>query len=151
MIIPGTIGTPDRLEALIRVFPDVPLPELIQRHVVGLPKVDQFAEDWEQRSLQLGESTTEKLIESGRIPSAIFFNSDLIALGGMRVLARHGVKIGSECSLGCINDSTAIRNNVFPVSSVRHNVDATVDALIRHLKEPGLPRTIIPPQVIFRS
>ena len=151
IVIPGAVGISDRLEALIRIFPDVPLPELLQRHVVDLPKLDQFAEDWEQQSLAQGEAATARLLENGQVPSAIFYNSDLLALGGMRVLARRGVRIGRDCALGCVNDSTAIRNNVFPVSSVRHNVGPTVEALIRHLTEPDLPRTVIPPQVIFRG
>lgn len=150
MVVPETLRISDRLEALVRIFPETPFSELIRRHVVGLPIVDQFSEDWEQHSLALGELATERLIGESGVPRAIFYNSDLIALGGMRVLVKHGVKIGQECALGCVNDSTAIRTNIFPVSAVRHDVEATVEELIRHLLQPNLPRSVVPPQVILR-
>ena len=46
-----------------------------------------------------GEKTMERLIETGRVPEAIFATNDPTAIGAMKVLKKHGFKIPQDVAI----------------------------------------------------
>ena len=62
--------------------------------------------------------------------SAIFYHSDYFAVGGIRCLFESGRVPGKDVLVAGVNDIYAIRNGIFPVSSIRHPLDEITNLLL---------------------
>ena len=73
-------------------------------------------------SIASGEAATTTLLRSRRRPTAIIYDNDLMALGGLQAAAELGVPIPEQLSLLAWDDSVACQLAVPALSALSHDV-----------------------------
>lgn len=86
------------------------------------------------RQAASGEALVEQMIASGYEPDAIFFLNDAMALGGLRALLKHGIKVPQEVSVLGFNGTSrlhAVRTQLTTISMDRRAIGTTAAMAIR--------------------
>jgi LacI family transcriptional regulator len=104
-----------------------------------------------------GEKLTEQLLAEGRCPRAIFAANNVIALGVIKALANHGLRIPQDVALVCFDDLPAL-STIFPFLTVvvqpayQLGQRAAQMLLSRLAGEAELPprHTVLPTELIVR-
>lgn len=68
---------------------------------------------------QGGREAAEKILVSGRRPSALFAVNDFAAIGAMGALRSYGLTVGRDCAVVGFNDTSLAAELPIPLSSVR--------------------------------
>ena len=68
-----------------------------------------------------GEIGTEQLLRSGELPTAVVCANDLLALGVLRVLERHGLRVPDDLALVGYDDVDFARSLSVPLTTVRQD------------------------------
>ena len=68
-----------------------------------------------------GEIGTEQLLQSGELPTAVVCANDLLALGVLRVLERHGLRVPDDLALVGYDDVDFARSLSVPLTTVRQD------------------------------
>lgn len=117
-----------RVKGLYELFPETPQEELRERYFESLQGHNI---NWEiEKIAETGYMATKRLLAKEPDVSAIFYHSDYFAVGGIRCLFESGRVPGKDVLVAGVNDIYAIRNGIFPVSSIRHPLDEITDLLL---------------------
>ena len=120
----------------------------MEKHFLPLPfypaaDADDLAE--------IGYRSTGKLLDQDPGVQAIFYHSDYLAVGGIQCLCDRGILPGEDILLAGVNNIHAIRNHVFPVSSISHDITQSVKIITEHLDCDDEFCEVIVPQPIIRT
>ena len=136
-----------RINGLKMAFPELSPREVMEKHFVPLPQytstgnLDDLAE--------IGYQITEKILDQDPGVQALFYHSDYFVLGGIQCLCDHGIMPGKDILLAGVNNIHAIRNNVFPVSSISHDIREKVRTIMEYIDtEEPFTVTSVPEPVI---
>lgn len=104
-----------------------------------------------------GSEMTEKLLQLTSPPSAIMCGNDLMALGAMDVIQRHGLRVGYDIAIGGFDDIplaqyihpglTTIHQSIYQIGQ------QLAQTLLKMITEDFLdiPPVLIPPKLIIRK
>ena len=103
-----------------------------------------------------GMESTEKLLECNKKVDAIFYSSDIMALGGMKILIRNGYKIPNDISIlgyDNINISQIIEPELTTISQPIYNMGKEACNLLVNLIDKKIKDKIVmlKPTLIERS
>lgn len=102
-----------------------------------------------------GQQAAEALIASGRQFDGIFAGSDLIAIGALRVLARHGIAVPAEVAVIGFDDIPAATLTTPPLTTIMQDVrgagEALVEALLARMEGGEPPRRRLPGKLVVRA
>lgn len=74
---------------------------------------------WSRFDTQGGREAAEKILASGKAPTAVFAVNDFAAIGAMGALRAHGMTVGRDCAVVGYNDTSLAAELPIPLSSVR--------------------------------
>lgn len=99
---------------------------------------------------------TNEIIRSGKLPPAVLYASDELALGGYRALQEHKIEIGRDVSVIGINNFSFTRFLTPPLTTVSLNIPligiTAANALLEQIQGRSYPLTIHPPvELIVRQ
>lgn len=101
-----------------------------------------------------GYAAAKALIARGRAFDAIFAASDLIAIGALRALAEHGVRVPDDVSLVGFDDIPIARFTNPPLTTVNQNTvragELLVSTLLRLVHEVPAESTMLPTTLVVR-
>ncbi|MGL5405843.1 MAG: LacI family DNA-binding transcriptional regulator [Propionibacteriaceae bacterium] len=104
--------------------------------------------------LDSGVSTTEKLLTNDSY-DALIAADNLMALGALKVLRQHGIRVGEEIALACVDDLewfTMIEPAITVVAQDTQALgQAVVASLIARIKNEDVPSIQIPMTLIPRA
>lgn len=104
--------------------------------------------------LDSGVRATEELLARGPL-DAIIAADNLMALGALMVLRRHGLRVGDEIALACVDDIEWFSLVEPPLTVVAQDVqglgEAAVDTLVRRIAGDEAPSVVLPMQLIARA
>jgi DNA-binding LacI/PurR family transcriptional regulator len=115
-------------------------------------------EPWVQCSLftvEGGSAAAERLLERGA--SAVICGSDLMALGAIRAIRAHGLRVPEDVSVVGYDDSLLVAFTDPPLTTVRQSVQAMGTAAVRALLDEisGLPAPraeyVFRPELVVRG
>lgn len=86
-------------------------------------------------STESGERATERLLGLSTVPSAVIYDNDLMAIGGLSVARRLNIQVPSELSLVAWDDSPLCRMASPQLSAMSHDVHALGELAARTLLE----------------
>lgn len=117
---------------------------------LGVPDAENFAQGYEM---------TERLLNHPLKPTAVFCTNDEVALGIMRGLYEHDVRVPDKMSVVGFNDSLDAAKSVIPLTTVHQPIEEVVAAAANALKQmienPGNWRvphtTVIPATLVVRK
>lgn len=103
-----------------------------------------------------GYKVTNEIIRSGKLPSALLYGSDELALGGYRALQEHKIEIGRDVSVIGINNFSFTKYLNPPLTTVSLNIPligiTAANALLDQIQGRSYPLTIHPPiELIVRQ
>jgi DNA-binding LacI/PurR family transcriptional regulator len=103
-------------------------------------------------SAEFGGTATRSLIESKAPPTAILYDSDVMALGGLGMAQRLGVSVPSTLSIVSWDDS-ALCELIHPAVTALHRdiagVGATAARMLREMANGGAPESVAEPAPEF--
>lgn len=148
----STLDNYDRITAFSR-FMNLEGKELAP-YIVPLTGRDTCLRHNEQEpeiAMEIGYRKTRELMEREPEVDAIFYFTDLYALGGAKYLLETGRVIGKDIRIAGYNNTTAVRCLPYPISSVGQNEEETVRLLLDF--EAGKPpcRIVQRPDVFIRN
>lgn len=99
---------------------------------------------------------TENLLRSGRNIDAIVAMNDMMALGSLRSLMNHGIRIPDEISLAGYDDVIFSNVSAIPLTTVKQDISLlgreAVDILVRMLEgKQGTETLMIEPELVVRK
>lgn len=105
-----------------------------------------------------GYASMKRLLETNRIPSAIFFATDIAAFGAVRALKEAGLRVPGDVSvIGFDDESTAAAlYEAQPVTTMRQPLreagDTAIRLMVERLENPSMPPITkhLPAQLIDR-
>lgn len=104
---------------------------------------------------EAGQHAAEALIASGRPFDAIFAASDLIAIGALRTLTRHGIAVPQEVAVVGFDDIPAASLTTPPLTTIMQDVkgagEALVEALLARIEGGEPPRRRLPGRLVVRG
>ncbi|MEK6796364.1 MAG: LacI family DNA-binding transcriptional regulator [Spirochaetota bacterium] len=136
-----------RFAGLTRVFPDMPEDELWERYVFPLARIPR---DGMEDRFASGYATTRSLMEKAVDAAALFYFTDIYALGGAKWLVENGIAVGKDMLVAGFNNTEAVKYHPFPISSGDQDIDAVTDAIAENLFSDGPCGVTIVPNVVFR-
>ena len=155
LIIPIPAGSPElnsRICGLMSVFPDIDEETLKRRYVIQLDEIDNAATNPLDLFVKIGYEATAMILENDPGIQAIFYLSDFYALGGAKLFLERGYAIGKDILLAGFNETPAIKNYPYPISSVEHDIKKITEVIIRESLKENVPfNTLIPPIVHIRE
>lgn len=144
--------TNNRICGLMSVFPEVDTQTLIKRYVIQMNRIDNTVENQLDVFVQTGYDMTAALLEEDPGIQAIFYLSDFFAIGGAKLLQERGLVIGKDILLAGFNETLAVKNYPYPISSVEHDIKQITGTIIRESLNENTPFTaLIPPIVHIRE
>lgn len=117
-----------RRAALHSAFPDMPEKEVEERYLFKT----RVPDCWEVNLdvyLEDGYKMTHKLLQQKPDTQAIFYHSDIFALGGIRYLTERNYRVGRDILVAGINNTLAVRSHILPISSVGHDISGITEQL----------------------
>ncbi|MFA7232427.1 MAG: LacI family DNA-binding transcriptional regulator [Victivallaceae bacterium] len=141
-----------RFRGLMAAFPDVDQETLKSKYLIPMDDLDVEESGYLDSFAKVGYTATAKVIDSNPDIQAIFYLSDFYAIGGAKLLIERGFSIGKDILLAGFNETPAVRNYPFPISSVGHDIDKIGDMIIK--ESSGDNRRfgyVIPPIVHIRE
>ncbi len=139
-----------RIFDLYKIFPDMTPEEVNRRYVCE----NQMLKIWNQgldELIAVGYQGTAGLLSEKPDTQAIFYHSDALALGGAQYLIEHGYRIGEDILIAGINNTVAIRNHAFPISSVEHDIARITDCIFEEVFREDECRIVIPAKAHIRD
>lgn len=89
--------------------------------------------DWER---QTGATTTDALVASGaELPDAIFAFNDTLAVGALRALVHHGIKVPSDVAVASIDDVDEAAYTTPSLTSIAPDLHALADKALALLED----------------
>ncbi|MFD1178458.1 LacI family DNA-binding transcriptional regulator [Paenibacillus puldeungensis] len=89
----------------------------------GLPVTDSWFVNGDNFFESSGYEAMNKMIENGRLPQAIFAASDLIAIGAMRALKEHQLRVPEDIAIVGCDDIDACKYTSPALTTIRQNKD----------------------------
>jgi DNA-binding LacI/PurR family transcriptional regulator len=103
---------------------------------------------------QAGYEALEKLLERSVPFDAVFAASDLIAIGAMRALADHGIKVPEHVAVAGFDDIPMARFLNPPLTTVLQDTklagEALVDNLLRLIRREPVETQLLPVKLVVR-
>jgi len=147
-----TMSEHPRICGLMTAFPDVDVENLLKRYVIVMTETDTAPIKQLDIFVKAGYERTAMIIKENPEIQAIFYLSDFYAIGGAKLLLEKGFNIGKDILLAGFNESPAVRNYPYPISSVEHDIDKITTAITEEsLKENSPFNILIPPIVHIRE
>lgn len=122
---------------------------------------DNWHQNGQARAIfyEQGYAAMKRLIEQNRIPTAIFFATDIAAFGAVRALREAGLRLPEDVSVIGFDDesSAAALYGAQPITSMRQPLheagDAAVRLMIERLENPAVQPAVrhLPAQLIDRG
>lgn len=111
--------------------------------------VRPMAESGESEAIfRAGYEATARVLDGEKEVNALFYDTDLHALGGVRLLVERGLTPGKDIHLaGANNLELASRFGAWPFSSVGMDLGAMEEAVARHLGGKGPVAVEVPPLI----
>jgi DNA-binding LacI/PurR family transcriptional regulator len=107
-----------------------------------------------ETSEESGYAAAQELLQRGRPFDAVFAASDLIALGAMRALIEHGLRIPQDVAVVGFDDIPMARFANPPLTTVVQNTtragELLVDALLRLIRDEPVDSTMLPASLVVR-
>ena len=107
-----------------------------------------------ESSEDAGYAAAQELLRRGRAFDAVFAASDLIAIGAMRALAEHGLRVPEDVAVVGFDDIPAARNATPALTTVRQDTERAgellVDALARLIGGEAADSTRLPTSLVVR-
>lgn len=142
----------NRMCGLMAVFPDIDVKILVKRYVIQMDKMDNTVENQLDVFVKTGYDMTAALLEDVPGVQAIFYLSDYFAIGGAKLLRERGIVIGKDILLAGFNETAAVKNYLYPISSVEHDIKKITGIIIRESLNENLPfSALIPPILHIRE
>ncbi|MFA6104650.1 MAG: LacI family DNA-binding transcriptional regulator [Victivallaceae bacterium] len=139
----------NRICGLMSVFPDIDVETLEQRYVIQMDeKIYIAAPKLMDYFVKIGYETTAMLLDDNPGIQAILYLSDFLAIGGAKLLLERGIVIGRDILLAGFNETAAVRNYPYPISSVEHDIEKTIEVIIRESLEGNAPLDILIPPIV---
>ncbi|WMJ83298.1 LacI family DNA-binding transcriptional regulator [Oscillospiraceae bacterium LTW-04] len=110
-----------------------------------------------QQHIAYGMELGQRLLQQSTMPTAIFCNNDMVALGALQKLITCGVRVPDDVSLVGIDNSPYSQLPYMPISSVDENVSKTGQEAAKMLfalikgKEQENPERIIEATLVARG
>lgn len=110
-----------------------------------------------QFTVEDGYVLTNEMIREGNVPTAMFVASDSMAVGAIRALHKHGLKVPEDVSIVGFDDIPTAEYMMPPLTTVRVHTEfmgrSAVDFIIERLRRGReIPKkTIIPTELILRE
>lgn len=93
-------------------------------------------------SYETGYENTRKLLRQKRMPTAIFYNGDIPAIGGLAALAEHGVRVPEDVSVVGFDNMPVSGYTVPPLTTIEKPLEKmaklVVKLLMKKIKNPGI-------------
>lgn len=106
------------------------------------PSAQSIGEFFGEYTIESGREATEKLIAAGTTATAVFYNSDQGAVGGLNVLHRYGLRVPDDVSVVAFDDVEPLHLFGPPITAIKQPVDEigkrSVEAVIARLKNNKL-------------
>lgn len=142
----------NRMRGLMAVLPDIDPQTLIKRYVIQISKIENTMENQLDVFFKTGYEMTAALLADDPDIQAIFYLSDFYAIGGAKLLQERGFAIGKDIFLAGFNETPAVKNYPFPISSVEHDIKQITGIIIRESLNGNDPfSALIPPIVHIRE
>ncbi|MDG6077618.1 LacI family transcriptional regulator [Erythrobacter litoralis] len=104
---------------------------------------------------EAGHAAAEALIASGEPFDAVFAASDLIAIGAMRSLIEHGVRVPEDVAIVGFDDIPAASLTTPPLTTIMQDIrgagEALVETLIAQIEGGNPPPRKLPGKLIVRG
>lgn len=112
----------------------------------GLPVRQEWMVEGDY-SEESGRIAVESLLQAERLPTAIFFSGDMMAIGGMQAMRAHGIEPGTDISI-CGFDDITLANYVYPsLTTVRQKRTEMGRIASRELLSL-IDNPLLPPRVV---
>ncbi len=138
------------LNALYNAFPGMSKAEVEDKYLFKISILKPWNTDLDIY-LNIGYEITGKLLKRKPDTQAIFYNSDIFALGGIRYLTEKGYRVGEDILVVGINNTLAVRSHILPISSIEHDVAKITDSLFREVFMDGECRIEVPMTACIRT
>lgn len=141
--------TVDRMQGYVNALQYYGL--TVDRNLIIFPDFSEFADGrrqpfgWQSIFVDRGYVEMKKLIDSGNIPDAVFFATDISAFGAMRALQEAGLRVPEDVSIIGFDDevSLASKLGVRPVTSMQQPLEEvgyhSTQMCLRRLEQPQQP------------
>lgn len=123
-------------------------------HGIALPSVLMFRGLF---SYETGSQGIDALLAVREPPTAIFCLNDVVAVGALSALHRHGLTPGQDVTVVGFDDISMASWDVFSLTTVRCGLvtlaESAVDLLLRRIADPSREqaRVVTPPELVLRS
>ncbi len=143
-------GTNSRMTALSRCFPLLSGEELLRQywHTIEIPVA---AGDILADFARIGGEATDAVLDRHPGIQAIFYQSDYLAVGGIRTLYRRGIAPGRDIVVAGFNNIHAIRVSPFPAISIEHDTDATARLLFENAAGSAPVAHVVPTRMVIHN
>jgi DNA-binding LacI/PurR family transcriptional regulator len=92
-------------------------------------------------SVEGGAEAMERLLDTGLEPDAVFAASDMMALGGLRVLRARGLSVPGDVALVGYDDSVMAQHSDPPLTTIHQPTVQMGQEMARLLVDVAIPRT----------
>ncbi|PDP88867.1 LacI family transcriptional regulator [Glycomyces fuscus] len=93
-------------------------------------------------SVEGGAEAMERLLDTGLEPDAVFAASDMMALGGLRVLRARGLSVPGDVALVGYDDSVMAQHSDPPLTTIHQPTVQMGQEMARLLVDVAIPRTM---------
>lgn len=155
--------TTDRMNGFVNALQEYSIP--IDRNLIlfpdftGLENQDNDFGTYRKMFYTRGYEEMQRLIQTDKVPDAVFSASDLSAFGAIRALTDHGLRVPEDVSVIGFDDETADASLPYatPITTMRQPLAQagyeSIQMLIGSLEHPGSPvqRRLLYTQLIKRQ
>lgn len=142
----------DRIQALMNIFPDLSLEQIIDRYLFCHANIDFDIDDYTRIAYETAGTATGRLLESFPDTGAICYMNDTLAVGGGRFLLGNGRERFRHILLaGFNNNESVIRNFPLPITSVSFDLNEIAELLIQNALHDGPCRLMLYPKIHIRT
>lgn len=100
-------------------------------------------------SAESGARAMRELLDSGVEPDAVFAASDMMAIGGMRVLRDYGLRVPDDVAVVGFDDTLMSKHSDPPLTTVHQPTVKMGQEMARLLVDVAIPRTIDSQEIIL--
>ncbi|MFJ9552865.1 LacI family DNA-binding transcriptional regulator [Nocardiopsis sp. NPDC101807] len=93
-------------------------------------------------SVEGGAESMARLLDTGPAPDAVFAGSDMMAIGGLRVLRERGLRVPDDVALVGYDDTVMAQHSDPPLSTIHQPTVQMGREMARLLVDVAIPRTV---------
>ncbi len=140
-----------RFQALINLYPHMSAGEILDKFVMEIPRFQWEELSFADKMFEYGYQCAEKAVRERPELKAFFFMADGFALGAAAYFHKCGKVIGKDVLLAGVNNDSAVRYHVCPISSIEYPVEELSRILLEEFTSTEPISRVINPLVHIRE